>query len=222
MEIQELDKKQLILLTLLITFVVSIATGIVTVSLVNQAPKSVPQTINNVIQRTIEKVTTIPAPASTGTPTQNTSTDSNVLSATDEVLIPIYSSDATVSPASSAVKSTTPSTGQEASSIGSIQDAGSVAGTSTTKSDATSTDKLQSLGSGVIISDVGLVLVDTTILTSKDIYKVILNGTDFDASVIKRFTNGFTILKISVKKQGESKSTIPVDSKKNTNLDNKQ
>ena len=222
MEIQELDKKQLILLTLLITFVVSIATGIVTVSLVNQAPKSVPQTINNVIQRTIEKVTTIPAPASTGTPTQNTSTDSNVLSATDEVLIPIYSSDATVSPASSAVKSTTPSTGQEASAIGSIQDAGSVAGTSTTKSDATSTDKLQSLGSGVIISDVGLVLVDTTILTSKDIYKVILNGTDFDASVIKRFTNGFTILKISVKKQGESKSTIPVDSKKNTNLDNKQ
>ena len=97
-----------------------------------------------------------------------------------------------------------------------------MAGTSTTKSDATSTDKLQSLGSGVIISDVGLVLVDTTILTSKDIYKVILNGTDFDASVIKRFTNGFTILKISVKKQGESKSTIPVDSKKNTNLDNKQ
>jgi hypothetical protein len=56
MEINELNKKQLILLTLLITFVVSIATGIITVSLMNQMPKSVPQIVNNVIQRTIEKV----------------------------------------------------------------------------------------------------------------------------------------------------------------------
>src|SRR5574344_2142002 len=58
-DIQELNKHQLILVTLLITFVVSIATGIVTVSLMNQAPKSVPYTVNNVIQRTIEKVTTV-------------------------------------------------------------------------------------------------------------------------------------------------------------------
>ena len=63
MDVKELDKKQLILLTLLITFVVSIATGIITVSLMNQMPKSVPQTINNVIQKTIERVTTVETPA---------------------------------------------------------------------------------------------------------------------------------------------------------------
>ena len=44
-DIKELNKHQLILVTLLITFVVSIATGIVTVSLMNQAPKSVPYTV---------------------------------------------------------------------------------------------------------------------------------------------------------------------------------
>jgi len=36
MDIKELNKKQLILVTLLITFVVSIATGIVTVSLMQK------------------------------------------------------------------------------------------------------------------------------------------------------------------------------------------
>ncbi|MFA7191942.1 MAG: hypothetical protein WC089_01415 [Candidatus Paceibacterota bacterium] len=63
MDIKELNKTQLILLTLLITFVVSIATGIVTVTLMNQMPKSATQTINNVIQRTIEKVTTVQVPS---------------------------------------------------------------------------------------------------------------------------------------------------------------
>lgn len=57
------------------------------------------------------------------------------------------------------------------------------------------------LGQGVIISDVGLVLVDTSILTDKDLYKVTLNKVDFDATVIKKFNNGFTILKISQKKE---------------------
>jgi len=59
MDIKELNKTQLILLTLLITFVVSIATGIVTVTLMQQMPKSATQTITNVIQRTIERVNTV-------------------------------------------------------------------------------------------------------------------------------------------------------------------
>lgn len=172
MDIKELNKKQLILLTLLITFVVSIATGIVTVSLMNQMPKSVPQTINNVIQRTIEKVTTVEVPSTNKTGNKNTPTtaDSETLSLGDgDTLIPIYLKDANI-----IVPSTTDSSGE-----------------------VKNTSDPVSLGNGVIISDVGLILVESNILTSDEMYKVVLNKIEFNASILKKFTNGFTILKIS-------------------------
>jgi S1-C subfamily serine protease len=49
----ELSKQQLILLALLVSFVTSLATGIVTVSLMDQAPQGVTRTVTQVIQRTV-------------------------------------------------------------------------------------------------------------------------------------------------------------------------
>ena len=53
---KDLNKSQLILLAILISFVTSIATGIVTVSLVQQAPISIKEPINRVVKQTVEKI----------------------------------------------------------------------------------------------------------------------------------------------------------------------
>lgn len=58
MDIEELSKSQLLLLTILVNFVVSIATGVLTVSLLDQAPATVTQTVNRIVDHTIETVTT--------------------------------------------------------------------------------------------------------------------------------------------------------------------
>jgi hypothetical protein len=60
MDIKDLNKSQLILLAILLSFIVSIATGIVTVSLIQQAPPSITTPINRVIKQTVEKIVQMP------------------------------------------------------------------------------------------------------------------------------------------------------------------
>ncbi len=175
MDIKELNKTQLILLTLLITFVVSIATGIVTVTLMQQMPKSATQTITNVIQRTIERVNTV-TEVSTDTPVvPDTKETNNVFLGDGDALVSIYAIDE------------------------------KPVDTTTITTPIATVEEPKALGQGVIISDIGLILVDTSILNEKEVYKVILNKVDYDATLLKRFTNGFAILKISKKGTVEDK-----------------
>lgn len=56
MDIKDLNKSQLILLAVLLSFVTSIATGITTVTLMQQAPASFTEPVNRVIKQTVEKI----------------------------------------------------------------------------------------------------------------------------------------------------------------------
>lgn len=56
MSLEELTKSQIVLLTLFVSFVTSIATGIVTVALLGQAPATITQSVNHIIRETVQSV----------------------------------------------------------------------------------------------------------------------------------------------------------------------
>jgi hypothetical protein len=58
MDLEELSKSQLLLLMLLVNFITSIATGVLTVSLLDQAPATVTQTVNRIVDNTVQSVAT--------------------------------------------------------------------------------------------------------------------------------------------------------------------
>jgi hypothetical protein len=169
----------------------------VTVSLMKQMPTSVPQTINNVIQRTIEKVTTVQVP--TPVSDSNDKVDNVIVQKEDSASLFGDNSDALVSvylgntDLSKIISSTTDTN-------------------ESTISDSPSNNNL-AVGQGIIISDIGLILVDSNMITRDESYKVLLNKIEFNVSVLKRFDNGFTILKISPIKDIPTTST---DTQSNT------
>lgn len=108
MDIEELSKSQLLMLTLLVNFITSIAAGILTVSLLAQAPTTVTQTVNRIVDHTIETVATgtplstiIAPPTTTVTKTIIQHDDSQLPDAIASVAartVSIYSSAGTSTP----------------------------------------------------------------------------------------------------------------------------
>ena len=69
MDLENLTKHQIVLLTLLVSFMTSIATGIITVSLMDQAPPGVTKTINQIVEHTVQTVVPQTQGAATATAT---------------------------------------------------------------------------------------------------------------------------------------------------------
>lgn len=100
MDIDDLSKSQLLLLTLLVNFVMSIATGIVTVSLLDEAPQTVTQTVNRIVENTVQTVA--PSTITTTQPTQNQPSEEDQLVAAikgDQSRTVYLYADSTTSPA---------------------------------------------------------------------------------------------------------------------------
>jgi hypothetical protein len=83
MNMEELTKSQIVLLTLFVSFVTSIATGIVTVSLVQQAPPAITQSVSRVIQETVQTV----APSSNSQHAAATVTEEKTVVVNDSDLV---------------------------------------------------------------------------------------------------------------------------------------
>ena len=62
MDVKDLNKSQLILLVILVTFVISIGTSIAIVSLMQEAPAEIVRPITKVIKETVEKVIRVESP----------------------------------------------------------------------------------------------------------------------------------------------------------------
>src|SRR5882757_6329534 len=72
MDLEDLSKHQVVLLTLLVSFVTSIATGIVTVSLMSQAPVGVTRVVNQIVEHTVQTVVPATQGAAAATVTEKT------------------------------------------------------------------------------------------------------------------------------------------------------
>ncbi len=159
MNVEELNKTQIILLTLLVSFVTSIATGIVTVSLVNQAPPVMTETIHKVIEKTVERIVPGEQKATIieKTTTVVMNNDNSVADAVEknsESLVRIFS---------------VPKTAEEF--------------LTEKETEGLSSKEAIFVGLGVVLSETGIIVTDDGISDNGDIYFILRDGAEVELEI---------------------------------------
>ena len=171
MDIKELNKTQLILLAILLSFVTSIATGITTVTLMQQAPVSFTAPVNRVIQQTIEKIQQVEG---------KTTVQTVVVKEEDLVVDAIAKNNSAVF---SITKETLDAEGKTIE-IGA--------------------------GRGFAVSIEGIVVVDATFVSDKEVYFVKNDSGKFKADFISTDKAGFSFLRIGAPLDEKNKIVFTV------------
>ena len=183
---EELNNRQIVLLTMLMSFVVSIATGIMTVAMLEEAPPTLTQTVNRVVERTIERVV---MGSSTPSSAPQKQTLGPVTTITKEVTVFAKEDDLIIS----AVEKNQP---RIATIFSTVQ--------------ATSTEPI---AIGFVVSRDGVIIVDrTSIMTElglRESYKIVIGEKSYLAKPIKMksevmASTPVALLKISDMKEGET------------------
>ncbi|PIR57823.1 MAG: hypothetical protein COU71_02005 [Parcubacteria group bacterium CG10_big_fil_rev_8_21_14_0_10_38_31] len=198
---EDLTKSQLILLALLVSFVTSIATGIVTVSLVNQAPPQVTQMVGRVIEKTVEVVSPSDSDIASVVETIIVSDEEMTVKAVEKVIPTVVS-----------VVVTKDVPVLEQYFVNPFQDDPLLRDFSLNvpqyRQKGTEEKKVSS-GTGFIISDQGMIVTNKHVVADeKANYSVILNdGQKFDVEIIARdLMQDIAILKIKKEENEESKT----------------
>ena len=195
MNMESLTKTQIVLLVLLVSFVTSLATGIVTVTLVNQAPQPITHTINKVVEKLVPKEVPIK--------------EKTVFFSNEENLVKIIkiASLAVVSITATTTATTTSMLSRSSDLDPDLEHRGSVGA-----------EKIPAPnGSGFFVSKDGIILTNKHIVGDETLEYVVMTseGKTYLATVISRNSSqDIAILKV----EGNNFNFIPLGDSKNINV----
>src|SRR3989344_4900711 len=188
---ESLTKTQIVLLVLLVSFVTSLATGIVTVTLVNQAPQPITHTINKVVEKLVPKEVPIK--------------EKMVIFSNEENLVKIIK-DASLAVVSVAAVKKEDLTATTTPTLSRSSDQSVGAG-----------KKLMPAGSGFFVSKEGIVLTNRHIVEDETLEYVVMtsDGNTYPAAIISRSpSQDVAVLKV----EGNNFNFILLGDSKNINV----
>jgi len=199
MNMESLTKTQIVLLVLLVSFVTSLATGIVTVTLVNQAPQPITHTISKVVEKMVPKEVLVK--------------EKMVIFSSEENLVKVIK-EASLAVVGVMVGTTKDLTATTTPTLNPDQNVGE---SRSSDQSVGAGKKPMPSGSGFFVSKDGIVLTNKHIVGDETLEYVVItsDGKTYPAAVISRSSSqDVAVLKV----EGNNFNFIPLGNSKNINV----